>query len=249
MAELVVRGVKFTSDNPIICVPVVKKSLSEVLTEVSLCVQMKVPMIELRADFWDLSDPDDVVKGLSIIRKAAESAILLFTIRSQKEGGESSCSTELLRKLYRAIAATDYVDIVDIEYYSLSIADSMIPELQKSGKVVIGSYHNFKSTPAVSELVDRLRDIQLGGADIVKVAVMPSKAADVAKLLEATAKYVDFEDSVPAITMSMGSLGVVSRISGATFGSCVTFATIHEQSAPGQLSVDKVKSIMAQMRE
>lgn len=48
----------------------------------------------------------------------------------------------------------------------------------------------------------------------------------------------------PLITMSMGSLGVVSRVSGATFGSAATFGAAKKASAPGQVSVDELRSIL-----
>jgi len=38
----------------------------------------------------------------------------------------------------------------------------------------------------------------------------------------------------------MGKLGLVSRICGETFGSCVTFAANKESSAPGQMSMNEV---------
>ena len=46
------------------------------------------------------------------------------------------------------------------------------------------------------------------------------------------------------ITMSMGKLGMVSRISGELFGSCVTFAAGKKASAPGQIAMDDLKNIL-----
>ncbi len=41
----------------------------------------------------------------------------------------------------------------------------------------------------------------------------------------------------PLITMAMGGLGAVTRMSGEIFGSNLTFGTLGEASAPGQLEV------------
>ena len=78
------------------------------------------------------------------------------------------------------------------------------------------------------------------GADIAKIAVMPRSAVDVAALLAATAVCAE-SSRVPLITMSMGPLGAVSRLSGQVFGSCATFATLGDAgSAPGQMPLDDV---------
>ena len=45
---------------------------------------------------------------------------------------------------------------------------------------------------------------------------------------------------VPVVTMSMGKMGAISRISGQVFGSAITFASFAEASAPGQIPVDKM---------
>ena len=50
---------------------------------------------------------------------------------------------------------------------------------------------------------------------------------------------------MPVVTMSMGGLGAVSRVSGAVFGSALTFATAGgAPSAPGQLPVERVRAML-----
>lgn len=44
--------------------------------------------------------------------------------------------------------------------------------------------------------------------------------------------------------MSMGSLGVITRLSGELFGSCMTFAAAKHVSAPGQISVKDARNIL-----
>ena len=45
---------------------------------------------------------------------------------------------------------------------------------------------NFDKTPDKEEIVKRLTNMQLLGADIAKIAVMPQKTEDVFSLLQAT---------------------------------------------------------------
>jgi len=49
--------------------------------------------------------------------------------------------------------------------------------------------------------------------------------------------------------MSMGKLGMISRLCGETFGSCVTFAANKEKSAPGQMGMGKVIEIIDFLHE
>ena len=49
---------------------------------------------------------------------------------------------------------------------------------------------------------------------------------------------------VPLITMSMGPLGVISRVCGQSFGSAATFGAAHRASAPGQMDVFALDAVL-----
>jgi 3-dehydroquinate dehydratase-1 len=74
------------------------------------------------------------------------------------------------------------------------------------------------------------------GADVAKLAVMPRSPSDVLRLLDTTLQ-ANAALRIPLITMSMGSLGAVSRVCGWQYGSSVTFAVGHQVSAPGQIPI------------
>lgn len=86
--------------------------------------------------------------------------------------------------------------------------------------------------------------MQLKGADICKIAVMPRNSEDVLTLLEATRKMYENYADRPLITMSMGTLGMISRISGQVFGSAATFGSAGTASAPGQISVSELRKLL-----
>ena len=49
--------------------------------------------------------------------------------------------------------------------------------------------------------------------------------------------------TTPIVTMSMGKLGIISRLSGEIFGSSITFGTISDKvSAPGQIGIKELKN-------
>lgn len=82
------------------------------------------------------------------------------------------------------------------------------------------------------------------GADVAKLACMPQSAKDVLTLLSATEHVKSQYPDEPLITMSMGKLGAVSRISGEIFGSCLTFGSAKQASAPGQIEVTMLQKIL-----
>ncbi len=120
-------------------------------------------------------------------------------------------------------------------------AEKLVETAKKLRQVM--SNHDFDKTPATSELERRLTLIKTFGADIAKIAVMPNSARDVLNLLLAT-DNMKYKLNCPLITMAMGDLGKVTRISGEVFGSCLTFGTVGNASAPGQIESTNLKGIL-----
>ena len=84
------------------------------------------------------------------------------------------------------------------------------------------------------------------GADILKLAVMPKEKSDLFRLLEVT-QQVSNCSRRPVITMSMGKIGVLSRICGEITGSALTFAAGRSASAPGQIPAEKMRSLLEEL--
>ena len=80
--------------------------------------------------------------------------------------------------------------------------------------------------------------------DITKLAVMPKCRRDVLRLLEAAVEMEEEKGDRPCITMSMGNLGMISRIAGSLTGSALTFGTAGRASAPGQFSAKEAAEFL-----
>ena len=89
-----------------------------------------------------------------------------------------------------------------------------------------------------------LRKMQQLGADILKLAVMPQSRRDVLTLLEVTLEISEELVDNPIVTMSMASLGLVSRMVGETFGSAITFGAVGQRSAPGQPGARELAEVL-----
>ena len=66
----------------------------------------------------------------------------------------------------------------------------------------------------------------------------------VLELLKAAVRMETCEGDRPCITMSMGRMGLISRIAGSFTGSAVTFATAGRASAPGQIPAREMAGIL-----
>ena len=121
---------------------------------------------------------------------------------------------------------------------------AVVETAHANGVKVIASNHDFHKTPAKEEIVSRLRKMQELGADIPKIAVMPQNKKDVLTLLTATEEMASEYADRPIITMSMSGTGVISRLCGEVFGSALTFGAVGKVSAPGQMGIEDLTTVL-----
>ena len=77
---------------------------------------------------------------------------------------------------------------------------------------------------------------------------MPQSRKDVVTLLSAT-EEMDRRTTRPLITMSMGPLGMISRLCGEAFGSSLTFGSVGKASAPGQVAAKELANVLKLIHE
>ena len=77
---------------------------------------------------------------------------------------------------------------------------------------------------------------------------MPHSRKDVLTLLSAT-EEMDRRTTHPLITMSMGPVGMISRLCGEVFGSAMTFGAVGKVSAPGQVNANDLAGVLKLIHE
>lgn len=246
MNTLRVRNMELGTGIPKICVPIVGVSKEDILSQAKALLSTPVDMVEWRADWFDgVADPAQVTDVLAQLRIVLGDLPLLFTFRSNKEGGEKAIEPEAYAQLNIQAAQSGYVDLVDVEAFTGDeIVKSIIQGAHAAGVKVVASNHNFFKTPDKDTIVSRLRKMQDLGADIPKIAVMPQSKEDVLTLLAATEEMARLYADRPIITMSMGGTGVISRLCGEVFGSALTFGAAKKASAPGQMGVEQLHTVL-----
>lgn len=246
-----VKKLRLGEGVPKICVPLVGKTNEQIIEEAKYLKTLKLDLVEWRVDHYEyVEDLDKVKEVLKQLREEIKELPILFTFRSKKEGGEKEVSVEYYTELNKEIAATEMVDLIDVELF---IGDDVVKDIvtyaHNNNVKVVMSNHDFNKTPEQKEIVSRLCKMQDLGADLPKIAVMPNSAKDVLTLLCATDEMVTEYAKRPIITMSMGDIGLISRMAGETFGSALTFGAAKKASAPGQIAVQDLYEVLNLMHK
>ena len=246
MNTVKVRNIEIGAGIPKICVPIVGKTKEEILAAARSFEDVALDVVEWRVDWFegvfDFAQVEDVLKDL---REALGNIPLLMTFRTSKEGGEKAIEPAAYAELNIKAAQTGYVDLVDVEIFTGDdIVKKIIDGAHAAGVKVIASNHDFFKTPAKADIIYRLRKMQDMNADIPKIAVMPQNRKDVLTLLAATEEMATNYADRPIITMSMAGTGVISRLCGEVFGSSMTFGAAKKASAPGQMGVNDLSTVL-----
>lgn len=243
--KLCVKGRTLGQGQPFVCVPVMAEDREGILAETRRLTESAVDMIEWRMDAFEGADSPNAVRDvLAGLAPLTANTILVATFRSQRQGGLKSLTPEQARDIREAAAETKVADFIDLEYFEAKKPQREIAALQEMGARVIASHHDFHETPKRGVIRTLLEKLHVSGADVVKLALMPQSTQDVLDLLEETNYFHEAYPDQALITMSMGPLGVISRVAGEFFGSCVTFGAGASASAPGQLPMEELKRVL-----
>ncbi len=251
MSEMLqIKNKRFGEGRPLICVPVMAATKEAILEEVRELVEDEVDIVEWRVDaFEGLNSLNAIRDVLSDMQGLVQNTVLLYTFRSKEQGGECSLSYDKIYDIHQVAAESKIVDLIDVEYFQADNIDKEIRTLQKMGTKVVTSHHDFYETPSSDVISMLLNQMKHSHADIVKLAVMPQNTDDVLRLLEETNHFCKRYPGQPVITMSMGRMGCISRVSGQVVGSCVTFGAGRRASAPGQIPLCDLRKILEYMGE
>jgi len=246
MNTVKVRNTVIGEGLPKICVPIVGVTKEDIIAEAKTFDSIPVDVVEWRVDWFEnVFDFDKVLDVLKDLREALGDIPLLMTFRTSKEGGEKAIDDDAYAELNIKAAQSGYVDLVDVEVFTGDdIVKRIVDGAHASNVKVIASNHDFHKTPDKDDIVGRLRKMQELGADIPKIAVMPTSKKDVLTLLAATEEMASTYADRPIITMSMAGTGVISRLCGEVFGSSLTFGAAKKASAPGQMGVNDLSTVL-----
>lgn len=187
-------------------------------------------ILEVRIDLLEM----DALMALSKIKELDLPVII--TNRLKQEGGAWEGSED--ERIQTLLSLLHLADAVDIELCAPK-RDDVVKKAKTEGKTIIISTHDFQNTPEPDVMAGIINESFEAGADIAKLAVMPQTLLDVLHLLEVTLRA-----NGKVCTIAMGNIGRHSRAVAPIYGSVMTYGYVDKPTAPGQLRVDELKSIL-----
>lgn len=233
-------------NQPLVCTPLVGKQRETIHLELHHVLKKCPDLIEWRVDFFEgIANAEEVIKLVQEIKELVGDIPLIFTLRSIREGGQPiPLDDQEALKLIEAVCKNTAAEYVDFE---LSNSVEAFKELRQvaleSQTKIIASYHNFEFTPEPEILLWKVTEAQRLNADVAKIAVMSQTLQDVLNLLQVTLKAKEAL-TIPLISLAMGKYGTITRMMGGVFGSAVTFAVGESSSAPGQMPIEDLRSVL-----
>ena len=185
-------------------------------------------IIEWRADFLP---KEAILQVAPAIFEKFAGRELLFTLRTRAEGGEIDLSSEEYVQIIKDVAQLYQPEYLDFEYF----AHTDVFEQMLDFPNLVLSYHNFQETP--DNMMEILSELTSLTPKVVKVSVMAHTAQDVLDLMNFTRGFKTLNPEQEYVTISMGKVGKVSRITSDVTGSSWSFASLDAASAPGQISL------------
>ena len=163
------------------------------------------------------------------------------TLRPVSEGGKFEGSEKNRISIIKLIAEYNPF-LLDVELNTLSKNKNLRRYLKNTGTDILVSWHNFKQTPSNSALKKKLTQMKKISNNI-KIVTMAKSINDATQVLS-----LYKNNNTKLIAFSMGNYGRISRILCLFLGSPYTYASLGKPVAPGQFSVDEVKSIFARRK-
>jgi len=163
----------------LVCVPLVARTVEEMVADAAAAAAAGSDLVELRLDFIQGFRPREhlpqLLRGCPLP--------VLVTYRPTWEGGQYE-GDETTRFDTLRLAMELGVDYVDIE---LKVADKFMSFISgnkpEKCKLIVSS-HNYEYTPSCEELANLVARIQAVGADIVKVATAAKDIVDVSRMFQ-----------------------------------------------------------------
>ena len=213
------------------CVSIGEKNPKKVKSVLKKALS-KSDYAEIRFDFLKKSDIpivlEDIKKNLSRC---------VCTLRPKSEGGLFVGKEDERKSILRLIAEYNPY-LLDVEFNTIQKDKKLATYLKKSKSKLLISWHDFKKTPNESQLRAKFNKMKKF-SDVVKIVTVAKSVSDTSRLLS----LYSVKSKSKTIAFCMGEQGKFSRILCLHLGSPFTYVSLEKAIAPGQFSVDEIKSL------
>jgi len=188
--------------------------------------------VEIRFDFIE---PNKVPVALSLVKKHLSRCVC--TLRPRSEGGKFSSNEKNRISILKLIAEYSPY-LLDVEYNTIRKNKNLHQYLRKTRTNLLISWHDFSKTPNINYLKSMRKKMSKFSKNI-KIVTTAKSMKDTLGILS----LYKFQNNTNLIAFAMGDYGRMSRILCTQLGSPYTYVSLGKPIAPGQFSLDEVKSI------
>lgn len=236
-----------------ICAVIPVTSQNNVKSQIQMALKCKSNFIEYRFDY--VQNVNEINRDLlkRIKDLTPRNLSLIFTFRDFTEGGRQDLNLDqkkiVMNELFKA-----QPDFIDIEMYSKNNLLHLANDLAVDNNVeLIFSNHNFKSTNTLQKSIDLIKAFEekLEGLNfnnsllkdsVYKLIYTANRFSDNFIPLELCNYYKNQKKKI--ISFCMGDLGIFSRIYCLKAGAFLTYGSMEETTAPGQIKIEELRKII-----
>lgn len=244
-----------------ICVPIPIKSANiiELKSIIAESLRSDPNLIELRYDYID--DVRKITQDFAtkLLANVQPKIPAIFTFRAHKEGGQMKIDEAIRFETLKTLALSQ-PNYLDIEMNTEKRILGELINLTNQNKVnLIFSCHNFDKTPSyeiasdqIQNFIDRLREEY--GLDTQKMEKIVLKMIFTAQTFEDNFIPLKLcreisKKNIKIISFCMGILGIFSRILCVLNGSFLTYGSLVEETAPGQIDIKSIRDVLNVIQE
>jgi len=212
------------------CVSIAEKNPKKIKHILKIALG-KSEYAEVRLDFLK---PSDIPNVLESIKNRLPKCIC--TLRPKNEGGKFSGSEKERKSILKLISEYNPF-LLDVEFNTLKKDQKLRQYLKKSKTVILVSWHDFKKTPNIKKLNSTLKEMRKF-SNHVKIVTVAKSINDTSNILSLYNK----SSKIKLIAFAMGEEARFSRILCLHLGSPFTYVSLGKAIAPGQFSLNDIKS-------
>ncbi len=234
------RDIMFEKGKVLVCLTLTCKDDMDYINTLKQIKKKSFDILELRLDYYQFFlNKQRVITLLSYIRKKNLKPILL-TFRSLNEGGLHHIDDNDYKDIYLEVMSYHLCDMIDLEIKKDKIMNyELIDYAHQQGIKVLMSYHNMESMDKMSVLKDYAEQMEVLGADVIKLVCNPRCKKDVTDMI-CLCMQLSSTLSCYVVCISLSKLGKVTRIIGAMIDSCMTYVTLNQSNSLGQINIDDI---------
>jgi 3-dehydroquinate dehydratase/shikimate dehydrogenase len=219
---------------PKICIALGFSDVENLLQHARREIEAGERFFEFRLDY--LPRPEKGVQAIrTFLADFPDASIIATCRRHQNRGKFNGSIEEQIHILDDAITAG--ARAVDLEIESADSVGARTESLRGRACFIL-SYHNYDSTPALEPVLRRMMKIPADGYKVVATARKPSDMYRVLSLIRSHPR-------TPMILLSMGEIGMPTRVLSPSLGGLFTYATPQaaEGTAAGQMSAKLLRNL------